>query len=110
MGYEKYRKRNKRIWKWKRYARVERDMWLLKSIKVEEIENSKWPKGLVTFSIELYPNVGGNKNRSGGGVEDGVDDDGTMVERLSLRFNNGGERRINKREKEWMKVIYVIFM
>ncbi|VYS59528.1 unnamed protein product [Arabidopsis thaliana] len=31
---------------------------------------------------------GGNKDRTDGGVEGGVDDDGAMVERSSLRFNN----------------------
>ena len=54
----------------------------------------------MNFSLELYCNVRGNKDCSGGGVEGGVDDDGAMVERSSLRFNNGGERKINKKEKE----------
>ncbi|AEE78152.1 hypothetical protein [Arabidopsis thaliana] len=35
---------------------------------------------------------GGNKDRTDGGVEGGVDDDGAMVERSSLRFNNDVNR------------------
>ena len=53
----------------------------------------------MNFSIELYCNVVENKDRSGGGVKGNVNDDGAIVERSSLRFNNGGERKINKREK-----------